>query len=133
MSIMNIIEQYASLSKAGRWGEALPVIQEIIERSPQIDTSWFNYGVCLDELERHQEAADAFIRAHELNVTDSGIHYRVFRSLYLAEDFAQLREFGDYICQTFPEERELIFSSDEYVALRGRDEFRQLEEQYANK
>lgn len=128
---MNIIEQYESLSEAGRWEEAVPVIREIIEQAPNIDTSWFNYGVCLDQLKRHNEAADAFIRAHELNVTDSGIHYRAFRSMFLAEDFPQLREFVDYLCQAFPAERELIFGSDEYVALRVRAEFRQLENKYA--
>ena len=58
---MNILEQYEKLADAGRWNEALPLIKEIFERSQQIGTSWFNIGVCLDELEKYPEAAAAFI------------------------------------------------------------------------
>ncbi len=127
---MNIIEQYDHLSTEGKWIEALPVIKEIIERSPEIDTSWFNYGVCLDELGKHKEASEAFIKAHELNIQDYGTHYRIIRSLSLAEDYSTLYEFIDYICQTFKDEQKIIFESSEYQNLIHREEFKQLKHKY---
>ena len=58
---MNTLQRYEALADEKRWEEALPVIREIIDANPEIDTSWFNCGVCLDELGRHAEAAEAFI------------------------------------------------------------------------
>ena len=95
---MNLIEQYEALAKQRKWKEALPVIKKIVEQSPEIGTSWFNYGVCLDELGEHSEAAEAFIKAQESNIEDWSIHYRIFRSLRLAEDFELFLEFADYSC-----------------------------------
>jgi tetratricopeptide (TPR) repeat protein len=128
---MNIIEEYEALADAGQWEEALPVIQEIIEKNSSIDTSWFNYGVCLDALERHDEAAKAFIKAHELNTTDYGIHYRVFRSLFLANDLDQSYEFCVYLCETFADARQTLFDSDEYQELMQYKPFKELKDKYA--
>ena len=69
---MNIIEQYEKLAEEQKWEEALPVIREIVERSPDIPTSWFNMGVCLSGLGREGEAADAFRKAYELDPEDFG-------------------------------------------------------------
>jgi tetratricopeptide (TPR) repeat protein len=126
---MNLIETYEQLVDAGDWSKAAEVIQQIIAKNPNIDTSWFNYGVCLDELGRHVEAANAFLRAHELNIQDYGIHFRLLRSFYLAEDYDQFLAFVDYVCLTFPEEIATVFESTEfplvaelpaYTELRGK-------------
>jgi tetratricopeptide (TPR) repeat protein len=130
---MNIIEQYESLVDAEKWHKALPVIKEIIDRNPNIDTSWFNYGVCLDEIGQHAQAASAFIKAHELNVSDYGIHYRIIRSLILAQDYGQLYEFVDYVCQAFEEEIETVFESEEMKAVLQRGEFMELRSRYYHK
>jgi Flp pilus assembly protein TadD len=90
---MNIIEEYNVFADSGNWEGAVRVAHNIIERNPKIDTSWFNYGVCLDELGDHAEAAQAFIKAHELKIQDYGIHFRILRSLYLAGDYSQFIEF----------------------------------------
>lgn len=127
---MNIIERYESLVDNEKWEEALPVIKEIVDRDPSIDTSWFNYGVCLDEIGRHSEAAESFIKALELNIQDYGIHYRVFRSFFLANDLDQLYEFVVYLCDTFPEIRATLFGSDEYKELIQYKPFRELQEKY---
>lgn len=133
MGQMNVIEKYEDLVAREQWQDAIPVIQEIIQRNPDLDTSWFNYGVCLDEVGQHGKAAEAFIKAHELNVSDYGIHYRIMRSLMLAEDYPQLHEFVDYLCQTFEEERSVIFASDEFSVVFKRREFVELKEKYCEK
>ena len=127
---MNLIDQYQSLVNDQKWNEAIPVIKEIIDRNPRIDTSWFNYGVCLDEIGKHSKAAEAFIKAHELNISNYGIHYRIIRSLMLAKDYSQLYEFIDYLCQTFKEEIETIFESEEFSILKDRKEFLELKIKY---
>ncbi|MDZ4286975.1 MAG: tetratricopeptide repeat protein [Prosthecobacter sp.] len=128
---MNILEQYQQLAAASRWHDALPVIREITERSPQIDTSWFNLGVCLDEIGRHSEAAAAFIKAQELNVEDWGTHYRIMRSLFLAEDFDQLHEFADYSCGMNDRVIHLMSENEVFAPLFARPEFQQLQAKYA--
>jgi len=127
---MNILEQYQELAAASRWDEALPVIREIIERSPEIDTSWFNLGVCLDELGRHSEAPAAFIKAQELNVEDWGIHYRITRSLFLAGDFDELHAFADYSCGMNDQVIHLMCEDEALSPLFERLEFQQLRAKY---
>lgn len=127
---MNIIEKYEYLADNGKWQEAIPVIKEIIKRNPKIDTSWFNYGVCLENIGDYTGAIDAFIKAHELNVKDYGIHYRIMRSMYLANDYDQLIEFIDYLCQTFEEEIDSIFESEEFEKIQKHDKFIELKKKY---
>ncbi|MBN2713788.1 MAG: tetratricopeptide repeat protein [Planctomycetes bacterium] len=128
---MDIIEKYESLAAAGKWQDALPVIEEIININPDIDTSWFNYGVCLDELGRHGSAAEAFIKAHEFKPSDSGIHYRIFRSFFLANDLDQTFEFCNYLCESFKDIRETLFGSEEFRELTKYELFRKLEAKYS--
>ena len=127
---MNIIEQYESLVGEGRWEEAIPVIRMIIERNPGIDTSWFNYGPCLDELGRHSEAAEAFVTAQEFNRTDWGIHYRIFRSFFLAGDFDQFLEFVYYSCDLNSEVIKSLCKGKDFKKLFAREDFKQLKAKY---
>lgn len=127
---MNILERYQKLADASRWDEALPVIREIVEQCPQIGTSWFNLGVCLDEIGSHTEAAAAFIKAQEFDVEDWGIHYRIIRSLFLAGDFAQLHEFTDYSCGMNNRVMHLMCEDETFSPLFEREEFRELREKY---
>ncbi len=130
LSRMDIFEKYEYLTNAKRWDEAISVIKEIIEMNPNIDTSWFNYAVCLENTGNFNEATNAFIKAHELNVNDYGIHYKIMRSMYLAEDYTQLLEFIDYICLTFKEEIEIIFESDEFKNIENHKQYLALKSKY---
>lgn len=127
---MNIIEQYETLVSEQRWEEAIQIIKDIIDSNPTIATSWFNYGVCLDEIGNHKKAAEAFTKAHEIDVSDYGIHYRILRSLLLAEDNQQLYEFIDYLCQTFEEEIDIIFESEEFSKVLQQPDFTDLRNKY---
>lgn len=130
---MNLIEEYQALVDGEKWEEAIPVIKKIINNSPEIDTSWFNYGVCLDEIGKHEEASVAFKKAHELNVSDYGIHYRILRSFMLTEDNKQLHDFIDYLCQTFEDEIDVIFESEEFFQVLKDKDFLDLKEKYYKK
>ena len=127
----NILQRYEALADEKRWDEALPVIRAIIDANPAIDTSWFNCGVCLDELGRHAEAAEAFIKAQELNIQDWGIHYRILRSFFLADDIDQFFEFADYSCGLSFEMIAVLIDTPDFSSLHDRPEFDALKEKYA--
>lgn len=120
---MNLIERYQSLADQRNWNEALIAIDEIIGASPAIGTSRFNRGVCLDELGRYGEAAESFIKAQEGDTEDLGIHYRIIRSLFLAENFPLLFEFLDYSSGINSEVLDLIEDDDALKRIAERPEF----------
>jgi len=99
---MNIIDSYLQLADEGRFEEGLPLIEEILHRDESIDTSWFNYGICLAELGRHKEAASAFLKAYELNPEDGGALYRGCLALAAAPDSTRLFEVFKSECERDP-------------------------------
>jgi tetratricopeptide (TPR) repeat protein len=123
---MNVIEQYHSLVDQERWMEALPIIQQIVQRGPHISTSWFNYGVCLSALGRESEAADKFLKAYELNPTDFGAQYRAFRSLFQARDYRRFLEFARRECEADPGMIEHLLKDEQFSTLFARPDFQQL-------
>ncbi len=100
---MNIIVKYEYLVEQGKWSEALPLIEEIVDRDLSCSTSWFNHGVCLTELQLHKEAAASFSRAYELEPTDFGAMYRMFLSLYNSNDKINFLEILKGECEINPE------------------------------
>jgi len=127
---MNIIEEYAALTDTGQWEAALPVIQKIVGRAPHIATSWFNWGVCLDQVGRHSEAADRFLKAYELAPDDYGAQYRAFRSLFFARDYAKFLEFAKRECDANPEIIEHLLADEHFSTLFSRPEFQELKDRY---
>jgi tetratricopeptide (TPR) repeat protein len=123
---MNIIEQYESLVGQQRWAEALPIIQQIVERGAHIATSWFNYGVCLSALGREGEAADKFLKAYELDPADFGAQYRAFRSLFHAQDYRRFLEFARRECEADAGMIDHLLKDEQFSTLFARPEFQQL-------
>ncbi len=123
---INIIEEFESYVAAKRWNDALPVIEEIIRRAPQMSTSWRNYGVCLDELGRYGDAAKAFAKAYELEPSDYRTQYRVFRSLALAKDNQGFIAFAKSESTKAPEILDLILNAEEFKAIAVTSDFRRL-------
>ncbi|MBL8262963.1 MAG: tetratricopeptide repeat protein [Xanthomonadaceae bacterium] len=111
---MSIIEQFEHHVDKAEWAQALPLIQEIVQRAPHIATSWRNLGVVLDELGRHAEAANAFRRAYDLDPKDYGTQYRVFRSLSLAKDSAGFLQFAENEAEKDQDIVEIIADSAEF-------------------
>ncbi len=83
-----------------------------------------------DEIGRHSEAAEAFIKAQELNILDWGIHYRIFRSFYLAGDLEQFLGFADYSCGLEPEMIHVLCEDQDFMGLFNREDFKRLKYKY---
>lgn len=86
------LDEFNRLAEADRWSEALPISEQIVGEFPDAPLPWFNHGVCLDEVERHMEAAQAFQRALQFEISEEegityvGTQFRMLRSLMLAEE-----------------------------------------------
>lgn len=80
------LDRYYSHVARSEWQQALPIIRELIENDPSIPSRWFQYGSCLEELGKHEEAIAAFAKAYQLDPTDFGAQYRIFRNYALAGD-----------------------------------------------
>jgi tetratricopeptide (TPR) repeat protein len=128
---MDITEKYMALAEAERWSEALPVIEEIVADSPDISTSWLNYGVCLSALGREREAADRFLKAYELSPEDYGAQYRAFLSLFRAQDYEAFLALARRECQEMPEMIETLVEDEDFGTLFTRPEFQQLQQEFA--
>jgi tetratricopeptide (TPR) repeat protein len=128
MSGIGLLKKHEELVDAGKWEAALPVIKEIVDLNPGISTSWFNYGVCLDELKRHGEAAEAFIKAQETDIRDVGVHYRILRSLRLAKDYETFFQFMDYSIGIIPEILRCVDQDPDFDDVKTRERYRSLKE-----
>ncbi len=62
------------LAEAKEYGEALFYYKAATERSPQTAPYWFAFGLALQELSRHAEAATAYERAVTLKADDFWAH-----------------------------------------------------------
>jgi len=59
-----------ALVDAGRRAEALSTFQEAVIADPGYGMAWSDFGICLTELERYSEAAEALSKACELEPRD---------------------------------------------------------------
>lgn len=123
---MNIFDEYVDLTNKGEWDKDLPIIKKIIELGPSTHTSWFNQGVCLNALGKHQEAANSFIKAYELNPDDYGAQYRIFRSLMLANDVNGFASFLKDEIKKTPEIIELLVEDDEFNDIIQQDKIQKI-------
>jgi hypothetical protein len=113
----DIFDRYQELVDADKWDEVLPLIEQILEADSSVPTSWRNYGVCLDELGRHFEAARAFQNVLSLDFSDTGTRFRMLRSLKLADQMGVV----------YDEARVMLDHDPSFlVELSETDEFRQL-------
>ena len=122
----DLLGQFEAYSSAGDWDRALPVVEALVTQAPHIATSWFNWGVCLEGLGRHSEAAPKFMKAYSLQPTDYRAQYRVFRSLCLAHDFASFLQFARQEAATMPEVLDLLSSDPAFSEFTQRVEFKTL-------
>lgn len=120
------LDRFVELTNTGRWAEALPVIERITAWQPAVATSWFNWGVCLDELGRYAEAADKFIKAIELAPDDYGTFYRAFKSLHLAGGLDRFIQLASALSERTPEVLPLLNGRSEFRDFTSRSEFQSL-------
>ena len=129
---MDILEQYIKLTEQKDWDKALPLIEKIIEDNPSIQTSWFNYGVCLDALGRYDEASKVFIKAYTLDPNDYGAQYRIFRSLSLSENEKGFADFLLKELEKTPEILELIIEDKNFEKIIRKDKVNQIVQNFKN-
>ena len=67
-------ERAKELAAAEEYGEALFYYKAATERSPQAGPYWFDFGLTLQELGRHAEAATAYERAVVIMPDDFWVH-----------------------------------------------------------
>ena len=111
------IDPYYSHASSGEWQKALPIIKGMVESDPSIPSRWFQYGSCLEELKMHAEAISAFKKAYELDATDFGSQYRIFRNYALAKDTEGFVAFAKAEAVKTPQILELISQREEFKAI----------------
>lgn len=122
----NIIERYQQLVKQNKWKEALPLIEEIVQRNRKIATSWFNLGNNYEKLRLHKKATKAFKKAYKLEPTDSGIQYRVFQSYRLARNFKGFMRFSRKEIKRAPGGVLMLMIKPGFKHFTDREEFKSL-------
>lgn len=129
---MSIIDRYLELADQKRFGEGLPIIEEIVRRNPNMATSQFNYGICLAELGRHQDAAYAFLRAYDLDPDDGGALYRGCLALAAADDAAGLLQVFRQECAWNPEMIQNFVDEERFSRFWEIPGFKSLRDEYGN-
>jgi tetratricopeptide (TPR) repeat protein len=114
---MNIIDRFQTLMDAKRFREALPLIEEIVRRDEFCETSWYNYAVCLEGLARYDDAIAAFRRGYELDPSDKGFQFRIFRALALKGDVKEFTKFAEAELTETPEVLGLLEESPEFAGM----------------
>lgn len=122
---MNKLDQFSQLADEGKWNEALPIIEDIVRDNGNVSTSFYNYGVCLQELGRFTDAANAFKKCYELDPSDYNCQYRIFLNFSLANDVDGFFAFIDEEYTKAPEIIQLISESPEFTDMVSNSRFQQ--------
>ena len=128
---MEITAQYLLLIEQKRFSEALPLIEELVCRNPNIATSQFNYGICLVELHRYPNAARAFLHAYKLKPEMGGALYRGCLALADADDSSGLLNVFQRECLRDPKIIALFFEEVKFTRFWEMPEFKSLKNKYA--
>ena len=122
----DITAEYLRLADEGRFEEGLPLLLQIIDRAPQISTSWFNLGVCYSELGQFAEAAPAFLRAYNLAPEDGGALLRACLAYVDAGDAPGLLRVIETECARDPSMLQLFLEEPSFRPFFKTPPFRQL-------
>ena len=127
---MNILDKYLHLASQGHFAEGLPLIEEIVQRNPNMATSQFNYGICLAELKRYQDASKAFLCAYTLNPDDGRALYRACLALTSADDASQLLAVFRQECIRDPEMIYRFIEEEKFSKFWDLPNFQKLKDEF---
>lgn len=128
---MHIFHKMTSALQNRKYAEALPMIEELTRRHPNVATNWYNYGDCLEKLERHEEAASAFLRAVDVDPSDGGAYYRACLALVAGKDTARLLSVFRRICEVDPSMMVELRQEPEFAPYFQLPEFDHLYREFA--
>lgn len=66
--ITNRLRQASALFHAGRWKEALPAYEELLQRHHNLPNSWFNLAILRRDARRYDDALESYQRALDLKI-----------------------------------------------------------------
>ena len=66
--IINRLRQASALFHAGRWKEALPAYEELLQRHHNLPNSWFNLAMLRRDARRYDDALESYQRALDLKI-----------------------------------------------------------------
>jgi tetratricopeptide (TPR) repeat protein len=127
---MNIIDQFEHHMEAGRFADALPLIEDILNRNRSFPTSWYNYGVCLEALNRYDEAATAFRSGYDLDRSNKAFQFRVFRAFALKRDVDGFASFAEAEVAEDPEVLEALEEQEEFADIVCEQGYRRRMERF---
>lgn len=119
------IDQYYAHASASEWAEALPIIRSLVEADPSVPSRWFQYGTCLEALELYPDAISAFKSAYELDSTDYGAQYRIFKNYALAGDAPGFVAFAREEVLKTPHIIELITQRQEFRGITSSETYQE--------
>lgn len=125
----NILETFHRLFDEKRYLECLPVIETIIDMGPHISTSWLNYGATLSALNRNSEAANAYLKASQLDPNRRGL-FSACHSLAKANEAQRLLELFTAECEQDRSSIRLFLETDEFDPFFDLPEFQELVRKY---
>ena len=113
--------------------QAIVVIKRIIDINPDISTSWFNYGACLDSLKKYNQAAEAYLKASALEKNETVATksmYRCFYSYFSAKNAKKFYSLMEKKLKQDPWLIDIFLGSAEFDSFYNRPEFRKLIAKY---
>ena len=126
----SLISEFEKLMKARKEDKALSIIEEIVNINPLIQTSQFNYGICLSKLGRYEEAATAFLKAYEIDNSDGRALYRGCLSVAYANNSKRLYEVFKKELEWNPDMINNFLEVEEFEKFFEMEEFTKLKDEY---
>lgn len=124
-SSLKPIDQYYAHASAAEWSQALPIIRSLVEADPSVPSRWFQYGTCLEALEQYPEAISAFKSAYDLDSTDYGAQYRIFKNYALAGDVSGFVAFAKVEVLKVPGIIQLISQRQEFHEITSSEAYKE--------
>lgn len=87
VDIQELVEEGRKLYESNNYEEAIPVLEKIIQNSPDLFEPWFYFGKILEEREEYKSAIEKFERAAEIQPKNSAPW------AHLAYNYSNLGEF----------------------------------------
>lgn len=88
IEISNLNHQANALRQSGRPGDAVPLLQQLVAKEPDMPNIYRELGECFLDLKEYQEALPVLRKAKELDPESPTIHLQLAKALMGVGDFA---------------------------------------------